>query len=102
VPRQFSEEIGEWPENQILIPDWTYFDCPDSNRVMQHQHHVQVAPDEDSSLLLETQTKKRPQYKSLLTFTCLCMLFFIAATVILAIGIPLTLRDCTSSLGLHP
>jgi len=19
---------GEWPENQILIPDWTYFHCP--------------------------------------------------------------------------
>jgi len=28
VPRQFSEVIGEWPENQILIPDWTYFHCP--------------------------------------------------------------------------
>jgi len=23
VPRQF-----EWPQNQILIPDWTYFHCP--------------------------------------------------------------------------
>jgi len=21
--RQFSQDIGEWPENQILIPDWT-------------------------------------------------------------------------------
>jgi len=20
----------EWPENQILIPDWTYFHCPDT------------------------------------------------------------------------
>jgi len=28
VPRQFSQVIGEWPENQILIPDWTYFHCP--------------------------------------------------------------------------
>jgi len=28
VPRQFSPDIGEWPENQILIPDWTYFYCP--------------------------------------------------------------------------
>jgi len=28
VPRQFSQDIGEWPENQILIPDWTYFHCP--------------------------------------------------------------------------
>jgi len=22
--------IGKWPENQILIPDWTYFDCHDA------------------------------------------------------------------------
>jgi len=28
VPRQFSQDTGEWPENQILIPDWTYFHCP--------------------------------------------------------------------------
>jgi len=28
VPRQFSQDIGEWPENQILIPEWTYFHCP--------------------------------------------------------------------------
>jgi len=28
VPHQFSQDIGEWPENQILIPDWTYFYCP--------------------------------------------------------------------------
>jgi len=28
VPRQFSQVVGEWPENQILIPDWTYFHCP--------------------------------------------------------------------------
>jgi len=24
---QFSQDIGEWPQNQILIPDWTYFHC---------------------------------------------------------------------------
>jgi len=28
VPRQFSQVVGEWPENQILIPDWIYFHCP--------------------------------------------------------------------------
>jgi len=28
IPHQFSQDIGEWPENQILIPDWTYFHCP--------------------------------------------------------------------------
>jgi len=25
---QFSPDIGEWRENQILINDWTYFHCP--------------------------------------------------------------------------
>jgi len=30
VPRQFSQVVGEWRENQILIPDWTYFHCPDT------------------------------------------------------------------------
>jgi len=28
VPRQFSQDIANWPENQILILDWTYFHCP--------------------------------------------------------------------------
>jgi len=28
VSRQFSQVVGEWPENQILIPDWAYFHCP--------------------------------------------------------------------------
>jgi len=28
VPHQFSQDIGDWPENQILIPDWAYFYCP--------------------------------------------------------------------------
>jgi len=28
VLRQFSQVVGEWPENQILIPDWIYFYCP--------------------------------------------------------------------------
>jgi len=25
---QFSQVIGEWLENQILNPDWTYSHCP--------------------------------------------------------------------------
>jgi len=33
VPRQSSQDIGEWPENQILIPDWTYFHCPGATLV---------------------------------------------------------------------
>jgi len=35
VPRQFSQVVGEWPENQILIPDWTYFHCPGTTLVAQ-------------------------------------------------------------------
>jgi len=34
VPRQFSQVVGEWPQNQILIPDWTYFHCPDTTLMM--------------------------------------------------------------------
>jgi len=30
---QFSQVVGEWPENQILIPDWTNFHCPDANKI---------------------------------------------------------------------
>jgi len=33
VPRQFSQDIANWPENQILIPDWTYFHCPGATLV---------------------------------------------------------------------
>jgi hypothetical protein len=33
VLRQFSQDIGEWPENQILIPYWTYFNCPGATLV---------------------------------------------------------------------
>jgi len=33
VPRQFSQVVSEWPENQILIPDWTYFHCPGATLV---------------------------------------------------------------------
>jgi len=34
VPRQFSQDIGEWPENQFLIPDWTYFHCTGTTLVL--------------------------------------------------------------------
>jgi len=33
APHQFSQDIGEWRENQILIPDWTYFHCPGTTLV---------------------------------------------------------------------
>jgi len=29
----FHEDIGEWPENQILIPDWPYFHCPGASLI---------------------------------------------------------------------
>jgi len=38
--RQFSKDIGEWLENQILIPDWTYFHCPGATLVL---HTVRVS-----------------------------------------------------------
>jgi len=33
VLHQFSQVVGEWLENQILIPDWTYFHCPGTTLV---------------------------------------------------------------------
>jgi len=35
IPRQFSQHIDEWLENQILIPDWTYFHCPTTTQTTQ-------------------------------------------------------------------
>jgi len=31
--------VGEWPENQILIPDWTYFHCPDTSTITFPEFH---------------------------------------------------------------
>jgi len=40
VPRQFSpQDIGEWPENQILIPHWTYFHCPGTTLEKQEKDY---------------------------------------------------------------
>jgi len=30
---QQNQITGEWPKNQILIPDWTYFHCPGTTLV---------------------------------------------------------------------
>jgi len=38
VPRHFSQDIGEWQENQILIPDWPYLYCPGATQT----HWTQV------------------------------------------------------------
>jgi len=32
-PYQFSQDIANWSENQILIPDWTYFHCPGATQL---------------------------------------------------------------------
>jgi len=46
VPRQFSQDIGEWPENQILIPDWAYFYCPGASLVRDNKnfHPTKIFP----------------------------------------------------------
>jgi len=36
---QFSQDIGEWLENQILIPDWTYFHCPGATLFFDPLHY---------------------------------------------------------------
>jgi len=41
---QFSQDIGEWPENQILIPDWTYFHCPGATLARDNKKSKLSAP----------------------------------------------------------
>jgi len=43
VPRQFSQDTGDWPENQILIPDWTYFHCPGTTLVWRLKKTMPLA-----------------------------------------------------------
>jgi len=50
-PRQFSKVVGEWPENQILIPDWIYFHCPGTTLLIKpnflathHSEQVRCGP----------------------------------------------------------
>jgi len=61
VPRQFSQDIGEWPENQILISDWTYFHCPGASlfflspATARHNHGCLLAcllPGEEAELII--------------------------------------------------
>jgi len=55
VPCQFSQDTGEWPENQILIPDWTYFHCPGARCSLNKKYIEMVSEtqvtDEKKSLL---------------------------------------------------
>jgi len=45
VPRQFSQDTREWPENQILIPDWTYFHCPGATLLVEWPENQILIPD---------------------------------------------------------
>jgi len=39
VPRQFRQVVGEWPGNQILIPNWTNFHCPGTTLFRNSSYH---------------------------------------------------------------
>jgi len=41
----FSQVVGEWPENQILIPDWTYFYCPGAALIVEWPENQILIPD---------------------------------------------------------
>jgi len=36
-PGSIFQVVGEWLENQILIPDWTYFHCPGTSLAIPGQ-----------------------------------------------------------------
>jgi len=36
-----SQDIGEWPQNQILIPNWTYFHCPGTTLAKEAEENLQ-------------------------------------------------------------
>jgi len=42
VLRQFSQVVGEWLENQILIPDWTNFHYPGATLAIGQSTFVPV------------------------------------------------------------
>jgi len=44
VLRPFFQVVGEWRENQILIPDWTYFYCPGTTLDMHTPPHAFLDP----------------------------------------------------------
>jgi len=60
VPHQFSQDICKWPENQILIPHWTYFHWRHPSERPQNQilipnwayfqHHPDFLPMKNLSL----------------------------------------------------
>jgi len=40
-----TRQVGEWPENQILIPDWTYFYCPGTTLTHEWLENQILIPD---------------------------------------------------------
>jgi len=50
VPRKFSLDAGEWPENQILIPEWTNFHCPGATLSGQQKKIKIVLSNQQSNL----------------------------------------------------
>jgi len=53
VLHQFSQVVGEWLENQILIPDWTYFYCPGTTLGKNSKRNCSTLPSKKSSSRLE-------------------------------------------------
>jgi len=63
VPHPFSQDIGEWPQNQIiLIPDWTYFHCPGATLMLSWYKSLflQPYPFENSLNLLDSKGVSAP------------------------------------------
>jgi len=55
--------VGEWPENQILILDWTYFHCPDTTLVGADHFYFLFflffkLPEKQNKKMEESQTLK--------------------------------------------
>jgi len=50
APCQFSQVIGERPENQILIPNWTYFHCPGTTLAMDSRR-IEIIRDRQAGML---------------------------------------------------
>jgi len=51
VLHQFSQVVGEWLENQILIPDWTYFYCPGTTLRLGGTRTMEIGPIRNQNLI---------------------------------------------------
>jgi len=50
---QFSQVVGEWLENQILIPDWIYFYCPGAT-LLTRQCIVKIDEEQQKIIIVRT------------------------------------------------